>query len=74
MKYERISIDSSQMGGVPCVRHTRIPVATVLKLFSESASFDTILNLYPDLEVEDLRQALAFAASSVEEREIALAS
>jgi len=74
MKYERITIDSSQMGGVPCLRHKRIPVATVLKLFAESASFDTVLNLYPDLEMEDLRQALAFAASSVEEREIALAS
>ena len=73
MRFERITIDPTQMGGVPCLRQKRIPVATVLKLISEAASFDTILNLYPDLEMEDLRQAVAFAAQSVEEREIALA-
>lgn len=63
-----------QMGGVPCLAHKRIPVATVLKLMAEGASFEQILKAYPDLEKEDLRQAIAFAARSVEEREIALAS
>ena len=74
MKFERITIDSAQMGGIPCLRRKRIPVATILKLVSEGASFDQILGLYPDLEIEDLRQAVAFAARSVEEREIAIAS
>ena len=52
----------------------RIPVATILKLLSEGASFPRVLELYPDLEEADLREALAFAARSMEEREIALAS
>lgn len=74
MTFDRISIDPMQMGGVPCLAHKRIPVATVLKLMAEGASFEQILKAYPDLEKEDLRQAIAFAARSVEEREIALAS
>jgi len=74
MKFEKITINPDQMGGVPCLAGKRIPVATVLKLMAEGATFDQILELYPDLEMEDLRQAVAFAARSVEEREIALAS
>lgn len=62
------------MGGVPCIRGLRIPVATILKLLSEGASVPRVLELYPDLEEADLREALAFAARSMEEREIALAS
>lgn len=74
MKFERITIDMDQMGGVPCLAGKRIPVATILKVMAEGASFEQILELYPDLEMEDLRQTMAFAARSVEEREIALAS
>lgn len=74
MKFKKITINPDQMGGVPCLAGKRIPVATVLKLMAEGATFDQILELYPDLEMEDLRQAVAFAARSVEEREIALAS
>ena len=74
MLFERITIDPMQMGGVPCLAHKRIPVATILKLIAEGASLGDILEAYPDLETEDLRQAVAFAARSVEEREIALAS
>ena len=74
MLFNQITIDPHQMGGVPCLGRKRIPVATVLKLIAEGASFEKILVLYPDLEIEDLRQAVAFAARAVEEREIALAS
>lgn len=74
MKFANITIDPGQMGGVPCIRHLRIPVATVLKLISEGASFEAVLELYPDLRMEDIREAVAFAARSVEDREIALAS
>jgi uncharacterized protein (DUF433 family) len=49
-------------------------VATVLKLIAQGSSFETILRLYPDLEIEDIREAVAFAAQSIEEREISLAS
>jgi len=74
MKFKNITIDPKQMGGVPCIRHLRVPVATVLKLIAEGASFEEVLELYPDLRMADLREAVAFAARSVEEREIALAS
>lgn len=74
MKFQRITVDTDHMGGVPCIRRLRIPVATVIKLLSEGAAFDTVLELYPDLEEADLREALAYAARSLEEREIALAS
>ena len=73
MKHDRVSIDPAQMGGA-CLRHLRIPVATVLKLIAQGRSFEEVLRLYPDLEIEDLREAVAFAAQSVDEREIALAS
>ena len=49
-------------------------MATVLKLIAQGRSFEEVLRLYPDLEIEDLREAVAFAAQSVDEREIALAS
>ena len=74
MKFERITVDPAQMNGVPCIRNIRIPVATVLKILAEGSSFDEVLELYPDLERQDLREAIAFAAQSVETREIALAS
>jgi uncharacterized protein (DUF433 family) len=69
---ERITVDPAQMGGVPCVRHLRIPVATVLRLLAGGMSEAGIVAEYPDLVVEDIRECLRFAASSVSERELAL--
>jgi uncharacterized protein (DUF433 family) len=69
---ERITVDPAQMGGVPCVRHLRIPVATVLRLLAGGMSETGILSEYPDLIAEDIRECLRFAASSVSERELAL--
>ena len=70
--FERISVDSGEMGGVPCVRHLRIPVATVLRLLAGGRSEAEILSEYPDLETEDIRECLRFAAASAMEREIPL--
>jgi uncharacterized protein (DUF433 family) len=73
MKYfERITIDPAQMGGVPCVRGLRIPVATVLRLLAGGVPEQTILSEYPDLQVEDIRECLRFAAASALERELPL--
>ena len=66
--FERISVDPAQMGGVPCVRHLRIPVATVLRLLAGGRSESEILSDYPDLETEDIRECLRFAAASAMER------
>ena len=66
MAFERITIDADQMGGVPCIRSLRIPVATVVGLVAQGLTEARIVAEYPDLEVEDIRQALAFAAAAVD--------
>jgi uncharacterized protein (DUF433 family) len=68
MKYERITVDPDQMGGVPCIRGRRIPVATVVGMMAEGMSEDEILEAYPDLEQEDIREALQYAAQATQER------
>lgn len=67
---ERITVNPDQMGGVPCVRGMRIPVATVLRMLAGGMTEREILADYPDLEVEDIRECLRFAAISAMEREI----
>jgi uncharacterized protein (DUF433 family) len=61
------------MGGVPCIRGLRIPVATVIAMVAEGMSQAEILQALPDLEAEDIRQALRFAAEAVQERALPLA-
>jgi uncharacterized protein (DUF433 family) len=70
--FERITVDLAQMGGVPCVRGLRIPVATVLRLRAGGLAEQAILAEYPDLELEDIRECLRYAAASVPERELPL--
>src|SRR5437764_14076219 len=70
--FERITVDPAQMGGVPCIRHLRIPVATVLRLLAGGLSESDILSQYPDLQQEDIRECLRFAAASAMERELPL--
>jgi len=72
MDYTRITVDPRQMGGVPCIRSLRIPVATVVGMVAEGLSEDAILAAYPDLEREDIREALRFASEAVRERELPL--
>lgn len=74
MKFERITVDPQQMGGVPCIRGLRIPVATVVGMVADGMTDNDILNAYPDLEPEDIREALRYAAEAVRERELPLAS
>ena len=68
----RITIDPAQMAGVPCVRRLRIPVAIVLRLLAGGLSAPEILAQYPDLEPEDIRECLRFAAAPAMERELPL--
>jgi len=70
--FVRITVDPAQMGGVPCVRHLRIPVATVLRLLAGGLTEREILAEYPDLQAEDIRECLRFAAASAMERELPL--
>jgi uncharacterized protein (DUF433 family) len=72
MKFTRITINPKQMGGAPCIRGLRIPVATVVGMVADKMSDEEILRDYPDLEPQDIREALRFAAESVRERELPL--
>jgi uncharacterized protein (DUF433 family) len=67
-----ITVDPAQMAGVPRVRHLRIPVATVLRLLAGGLAEREILSEYPDLQAEDIRECLRFAAASAMEREMPL--
>ncbi len=60
------------MGGVPCIRGLRIPVATVVGMLADGMSSPEVLAAYPDLEVEDVREAMRYAAEAVRERELPL--
>ena len=70
--FERITVDPAQMGGVPCVRHLRIPVATVLRMLAGGLTEHQIVSEYPDLEQEDIRECLRFAAAAAMEGELPL--
>ena len=70
MKFTRITVDPARMGGVPCIRGLRIPVATVVGMTAEGMTSEQILEAYPDLEPEDLREALRYAAETLREREL----
>lgn len=72
--FERITVDANQMGGVPCIRGLRIPVATVVGMVAEGMTNEEILDAYPDLEVDDIKEALEYAAEAVRERELPLVS
>ena len=74
MAFQRITVKPEQMGGVPCVRGLRIPVATVVGMVADGMSVDEILRAYPDLEAGDVSEALRYAAEAVREREIPLVS
>ncbi len=60
------------MGGVPCVRGTRVPVTTIVALLGEGLGIDEVLMEYPQLTEADIRAALHFAAAAVDERELPL--
>ncbi|MBI5917717.1 MAG: DUF433 domain-containing protein [Bacteroidetes bacterium] len=70
----RITFDPLIMGGKPCIRGMRVTVGTVVGLVASGYSTEKILATYPYLEVEDIHQALAYAAWRVEEREVPVAA
>jgi uncharacterized protein (DUF433 family) len=72
MSFTRITVQPDQMGGVPCVRGLRIPVATVVGMVADGMSETEIVAAYPDLEAEDVREAIRYAADAVRERELPL--
>ncbi len=65
----RITLDPAVMGGKPCIRGLRVTVGTVVGLLAAGHSTAHILELYPYLEEDDIREALAYAAWRTEEFE-----
>jgi uncharacterized protein (DUF433 family) len=74
MKFTRITVNPRQMGGMPCVRGLRIPVATVVGMVADGMTEADIVKAYPDLEAADIHEALQYAAEAVRERELPLAA
>jgi uncharacterized protein (DUF433 family) len=72
MKFTRITVNPKQMGSVPCIRGLRIPVATVVGMVADGMTEAEILKAFPDLQREDIREALQYAAEAVRERELPL--
>ena len=74
MRFQRITVHPDQMGGVPCLRGLRIPAATVIGMLADGMTEAEILEAYPDLESEDLHEALKYAAEALRVRELPLRS
>ncbi len=73
MTFTRITVRAAQLGGVPCIRGLRIPVATVVGMIADGMTAAEIVEAYPDLETADVQEALRYAAEAVRERELPLA-
>lgn len=71
MKLSRITVDAGQLGGVPCIRGLRIPVATVVEMVAQGMTTQEILSAFPDLEADDICEAQPYA-EAVRERELPL--
>ena len=69
---DRITIDPNIMGGKPCIRGMRVTVGTITGLISSGTSFQEIMELYPYLEEEDIKAALAYATWRAEEYDVLL--
>ena len=71
---DRITFDPNVMGGRPCIRGMRVTVGTIVGLVASGKSEADILELYPYLENEDVRQALAYASWRAEEIDVPIAN
>lgn len=69
---DRITVNPKQMGGMPCIRGLRIPVATVVGMIADGMSAEEVLAELPALEREDVQAALRYAADTLAEHELPL--
>ena len=70
MTFERITVNGNQMGGMACIRGLRMPVATVVGLVAAGLKPAEILKEHPELEEEDIWEALRYAAEALRERHL----
>jgi uncharacterized protein (DUF433 family) len=72
--YERITVDPGRMGGLPCIRDTRVTVTAVSGQLAAGRTPDQVIADYPYLDHQDVLAALAYAAVAVQERELPVIS
>ena len=70
MSIDRITTNPEVMSGQPCIRGLRIPVPLILRLLASGKTVPQILEDYPELEEEDIRQVLSFASWATTEKTI----
>lgn len=63
MQWKRITSEPGKMGGKPCIRNLRMPVATVVRMVASGMTFAEVLSDHPELTQEDIAEALAYAAA-----------
>ena len=73
-QFPRITIEPDKLGGQACIRGLRIPVHLVLDLLAGGETQEAILREYPDLEPEDIREAIKYAACLAREEHPSLSS
>ncbi len=72
MKLDRITIDPTKMNGQPCVRNMRLTVKRVVELAALYPNREEMFREYPELEDEDIRQALTYVATYLDDRIVEL--
>ncbi len=70
--FDRVTVDPAVMGGQPCVRGMRLTVRRVVEAVSIYRTWDALIAEYPELAAEDIRQALEYAATNLDDRGIEL--
>ena len=71
-KFDRITVDPGIMNGQPCIRNMRLTVRRVVESVALYPDWDELQEEYPELEIEDIRQALQFAAGNLYDQTLAL--
>ena len=72
VRFERVVVDHEIMGGMPCIRGTRMPVTRLLKMVAAGMTIGQIVEDFPQLSAGDVHEALLYAAAAVAERELPL--
>ncbi len=72
MKFDRITSESGKMNGQPCIRGLRITVRRVVEALAVFETPEAVMREYPELEREDIRQALEYAAANLDDEVISL--
>ena len=73
-KFDRITCDPARMNGEPCIRNMRLTVRRVLEALALYPDRQELKREYPEIEDEDIRQALAYAAASLDDKVVLLPS